>query len=369
MDFDFSPEQHALRDAVRSTLANAAPSDYVRAMLEDERGFTDELWSALSELGWTGVLIPEEHGGLGLGLVDMVVLQEEMGKLPLPGPFFSSAIFATLAARRLGADELLADLASGAQRGTVAIEETSSRDPLAGVQTRATPAGDGWTLDGVKPVVLDGHTADWVIVAARTDEGLGAFLVTSPQATPVKTFDDTRKTARLAFEGTPARRLGTGDATPALRRVMDDAAVALAAELVGCCEQALALASDYASVREQFGRPIGKFQAIRHMAAEMLQRTELTRVGTHYAAWVSDTDQADRERAAAMIKAWAAESAISVTGDCIQIHGGVGFTWEADPHLFYKRAKSNDLLFGQQGWQRTRVADLFVDATAEGVPA
>jgi alkylation response protein AidB-like acyl-CoA dehydrogenase len=361
VDFDFSQEQKALREAVRSTLAAQAPADYVRAMLDDESGFTDGFWSTVSGLGWTGLLIPEADGGLGLGMVDLVVLQEEMGKLPLPGPFFSSGVLATLAALRLGAGELLPGLADGSTRGTVAIEEISSRDPLDGIATTAARAGGGtWTLQGLKPVVLDGHTADWVIVAARHDEGLGAFLVEDPPAEAVPTFDPTRKVGRLVLDGTPARLLGPGDATAALRRVLDDAAVALAAELVGCCERANELANEYAKARHQFGRPIGSFQAIRHKAAEMLQRTELARVGAHYAAWTSDTDAPDRERAAAMAKSYGAEAAIAVTGDSIQIHGGVGFTWDADVHLFYKRAKGNDLLFGQQGWQRQRVADLVV---------
>lgn len=363
MDFQFSEEQDALREAVRDTLAAEAPGSYVRAMLDDERGFTDDLWGKLTELGWIGILVPSDHGGLGLGLVDAVVLSEEMGKLPLPGPFLSSAVFATLAARAFGADDLLADLASGARRGTVALEETTSRDPLAGIGARARQEGDGWLLDGLKPVVLDAHTADWVIVAAQTADGLGAFLVEDPGGEHVPTFDPTRKVGRVPLDATPARRLDRGDAGVQWRRWADEAATALCAEVVGCCDQALHLATEYAKVREQFGRPIGAFQAIRHMAADMLHRTELARVGTHYAAWAADTGAADRERAAAMAKSWVGEAGVAVTGECIQIHGGVGFTWDCDAHLFYKRAKANDLLLGQQGWQRQRVADLVLAPT------
>jgi alkylation response protein AidB-like acyl-CoA dehydrogenase len=359
MDFDFSEDQKALREAVRATLAAEIDGADVRAMLDDERGFTDAWWQMMADLGWTGVLVPAAHGGLGLGMVDALILCEEMGRVPLPGPFFSSAILATLAARHLGADDLLADLAGGTRRGTAAIEEVSSRDPLAAVGAQARHVGGGeWVLDGVKPVVVDGHTADWVIVAARVGDALGAFLVEQQQAEPVPTFDATRKFARMVLDATPARRLDDGDAEPALRRVVEDAGIALAAEQVGCCEQALAIASDYAAARVQFGRPIGSFQAIKHMAAEMLRRTELARVATHYAAWASDVDAPDRARAAAMAKSWCGEAAVSVTGDCVQIHGGVGFTWDCDAHLYYKRAKSNDLIFGQQGWYRQRVADL-----------
>jgi alkylation response protein AidB-like acyl-CoA dehydrogenase len=167
--------------------------------------------------------------------------------------------------------------------------------------------------------------------------------------------------ARLELVSTPARRVGPdGDQTELLRRVLDDAAVMLCAELVGACDAAFALAADYSKVRVQFGRPIGTFQSIKHIAAEMLQALTLARVGTHKAAWASDVDAPDREVCAAMAKAWVGEAAVHVTGDTIQIHGGVGFTWDCDAHLYYKRAKANDLLLGRQGWQRRRVADLIL---------
>jgi alkylation response protein AidB-like acyl-CoA dehydrogenase len=207
--------------------------------------------------------------------------------------------------------------------------------------------------------VLDGHTADWVIVAARTDAGLGSFLLPSPDAAEVPTLDPTRKAARLVLTDTAAEQIGPlGDHTAIWRRIADDAAVALCAELVGSSEQALHLAAEYAKVRVQFDRPIATFQAIKHKAAEMLHQLELLRVGTHYAAWTSDVDDPDRERAAAMAKAFAGEAAVAITGESIQIHGGVGFTWDCDAHFHYRRAKSVDLMLGYQGWQRQRVADL-----------
>ncbi|MBV8162115.1 MAG: acyl-CoA/acyl-ACP dehydrogenase [Acidimicrobiia bacterium] len=359
MDFTFSPEQEALRDAVRATLASEAPPAYVRRMIDDEAGVSPELWSQMADLGWLGLLVPEAHGGLGLGLVDAVVVQEEMGRLPLPGPYFSSAIFATLAARRLGVTEVLAGLASGARPGTVALEELGHGDPVARVHTTASRRGDGWVLDGLKPAVLDGHTAAWAIVAARTDEGLGSFLLESPGAEVVPSLDVTRKVARLELIQRPAARVGPpGDHTPAWQRIADDAAVMLCAETVGVCERALQLGVDYAKQRVQFGRPIASFQAIKHKTVDMLHKTELARVGTHYAAWTSDVDDPARATAAAMAKGYAGEASVFVTAEDIQIHGGVGFTWDADPHLFYRRAKANDILLGQQAWQRQRLADL-----------
>lgn len=361
MDFTFSSEQEALRSTVRDVLADRAPSLYVRSMLEDERGFSDAVWASLAEMGWTGVLVPESSGGLGLGLVDIIVVLEEMGRLPFPGPFLSSAVVATIAARRLGLTELLGPLADGSTRGTIALDELGHGDPVARVRTRARRKGATWLLTGLKPTVADGHTSDWVLVVALTPEGLGTFRVGGPAGTPVPTLDPTRKTARLELEETPAERVGPpGDHADIWRRVADDAAVALCAELVGSSEQALHLAVEYAKVRVQFGRPIATFQAIKHKAADMLHQLELARVGTHYAAWASDVDDPAREHAAAMAKAFVAEAAVNITGEAIQIHGGVGFTWDCDAHLHYRRAKQTDLTLGSQAWQRHRLADLIL---------
>ena len=363
MDFTFSVDQDALRDAVRRFLTSETPSSYVRAMAEDDRGFTDAFWDRLAAMGWPGLLVPEEHGGIGLGLVDMVVVMEEMGRLPLPGPFFSSSVLATLAARRLGADELLAPLASGTLRGAVALEELGHGDPVDRVRARARRKGADWIVTGHKPLVLDGHTADWVIVVARTEEGLGSFLLEGPRGEPVPTLDPTRKAARLVLDEERVVAIGPrGDHTAMWRRVVDDAAVALSAELIGASEAALDLAVDYAKVRVQFDRPLAKFQAIRHKAVDMLQRLELARVGAHYAAWASDVDDESRARAAAMAKSFVAEAAVFISGEDIQIHGGVGFTWDCDAHFYFKRAKQNDAMLGYQGWQRRRLADLVLDS-------
>jgi alkylation response protein AidB-like acyl-CoA dehydrogenase len=362
MDFQFSDEQEALRASVRAFLDAEAPSQYVRAMADDPRGVTDAFWAAVSELGWPGLLVPEAQGGLGLGLVDMAVVMEEMGRRPLPGPYFSSAVLATSAARRLGADELLPGLASGTVRGTVALEEAGHGSPVDRIRTRARRRGATWRLSGIKPLVLDGHTADWVLVAARTEEGVGTFLLEAPECEPVPTMDPTRKAARLVLDETPAEPVGIrGDHTARWRRIADDGAAMLCAELIGTCDAALQLAVEYAKTRVQFDRPIATFQAIRHKTVDMLHRTELARVGTHYAAWASDVDDPGREAAVAMAKAYVAEAAVFVTAEDIQIHGGVGFTWDCDAHFFYKRAKQNDILLGYQGWQRARLADLVLN--------
>jgi alkylation response protein AidB-like acyl-CoA dehydrogenase len=366
VDFDFNDDQKALREAVRDALAGMVDAKSLLAMAGDGGRMPDQLWSRIAALGWPGLLIPEEHGGLGLGLVDMTVVCEEMGRVPLPGPYFSSAVFATVAALRLGAEDLLADLASGAKRGAVAVEEIGvAGDPLGAVKTKATKAGEGWTLDGVKPTVADGATADWVIVVAADGDGLAAFLVEGAQVEAVPGLDPTRQLGRLELTGTPARRLGpAGDQTVLLHRVLDDAAVMLCAELVGAAEASFELAAEYSKSRVQFGRPIGTFQAVKHMAAEMLQDLTLARVITHYAAWCSDVEAEERELAASMAKSWVAEAAIAVTGTSIQIHGAVGFTWECPAHFYYKRAKASDIVLGKQAWQRERVADLVLGAVS-----
>jgi alkylation response protein AidB-like acyl-CoA dehydrogenase len=361
MEFTFSPEQDQLREAARSFLADQAPSSYVRAMADDDRGFTDEVWRRVVDLGWTGVLVPEEHGGLGLGLVDVVVLLEEMGRALFPAPYLSSAVMATLAARSLGLDDRLTSLAAGVTRGAVALDEEGHGNVVDRIRTRASRKTGRWLLDGRKPVIVDGHTADWLLVPARTQAGLGTFVVEAPRAEPVPTWDVTRKVARLELKATTAEPVGPpGDHSAIWRRVVDDTSVALCAELIGSMEATHAVAVEYAKTRVQFDRPIATFQVIKHKAVDMLHRIELSRVGTHYAAWASDVDDPHREEAAAMAKAYVPESANAVAGESIQIHGGVGFTWDAEPHLHYRRAKQNDLLLGYHGIHRGRLADLVI---------
>ena len=364
MDFTFSPEQEALRETVRSYLSSPAQTGYVRKMVEDGRGFEDGWWSEIAAMGWPGTLVPEALGGAGLGLVDMVVLQEEMGRLPLPGPFFSSAVAATLAALRLEDEDLLRDLASGDRRATLAIEEGHSGSPVATVSCTATRSNGSWRLEGVKPLVLDGHTADVAIVAAREpDGGIAAFALDDPAGEPVATLDVTRRLARVELDGRTARRIGPpGDQSSLLERVADDIAVALCAETVGAGERALQMAIEYSKQRVQFDRPIATFQAIKHKIVHMLHQLELARVGTHWAAWASQVDDPVRAAAAAACKSFVSEAAVMVTGENIQVHGGVGFTWDVDCHLLFRRVKQNDLLFGSQSWNRQRLASLILDS-------
>ncbi len=356
MDFTFDAEQLALQDVARRAM-DAERETSLRMLAEDPVGVTPELWNRLVDLGWTSMLVPGE----GAGLLETCIVLEQMGRVPLPGPFFSSSVLATLAARALGAQDLLSGLAGGGERGTVALHEQGNGAPLDTVRTRAVRRGSAWLLTGEKPVVPDGHSADWAIVVALGEEGIRSFLLRSPEAEAVPALDPTRKLARLELDGVPAEPLGpTGDQTVLWRRVLDDVAVALAAEQVGVSDRALEMAVEYSKVRVVFDRPIAEFQSVKHRIVDMYHVLEMARAGVHYAAWASDTDSPDRERAAAMAAAYSSESAVKVTGDDIQIHGGVGFTWANDAHFLFKRAKQNEVLIGGSGAQWHRLAGMFV---------
>ena len=293
----------------------------------------------------------------------MCIVAEQMGRLPLPGPFFSSAIAATLAARALGATELLGDLAGGTRRGTVALQEQGHGDPLGTVRTRARRKGADWVVNGTKPVVVDGHSADWVIVVARSEEGVRSYLLEEPEAELVPSLDPTRKLARLVLEDKRVVPLGPGGSQALLwQRVQDDIAVALAAETVGAADRALAEAIAYTSQRIVFDRPVATYQTVRHRLVEMFQQVEMARAGVQFAAWASDTEAPERGQAAAMAASYAAEAGVRVTGDDIQLHGGVGFTWANDAHFLFKRVKQNEVLFGGAGHERHRLASLFIES-------
>jgi alkylation response protein AidB-like acyl-CoA dehydrogenase len=363
VDFTFDAEQLALQDVARAALERACDPQMLRVLAEDPTGITPALWHTLVELGWTGLLVPEAHGGTGTGLLEMCIVAEQMGRLPLPGPFFSSAIAATLAARALGADELLDELAAGTRRGTIALGEQGHGDPLGTVRTRARRKAAQWVLTGEKPVVVDGHSADWVIVVARSEEGVRSYLLETPDADLVPSLDPTRKVARLILDETPVVPIGPGGSQGALwQRVSDDIGIALAAETVGAADRALAQAIAYTSERVVFDRPVATYQSVRHRLVEMFQQVEMARAGVQYAAWASDTDDPERAQSAAMAVSYAAEAGVRVTGDDIQLHGGVGFTWSNDAHFLFKRVKQNDILSGGAASMRHRLASLFIES-------
>ncbi|MFN8545745.1 MAG: acyl-CoA dehydrogenase family protein [Candidatus Binatia bacterium] len=375
MDFGFSEEQELLRNAARDFLTKECPMTFVRQMMEDDRGFTDGFWRTMAELGWMGLILPEAHGGSGLSIVDLVVVLEEMGRVVMPGPFFSSAVVGGVALLEGGSvaqqQELLPKLAAGTARLTLAQLEASGRWDAAGVQLEARPSAGGFALSGTKLFVPDAHTADVLIVAGRAPGSVGAdgvslFLVDARAkgvtTTLLKTMDQTRKLCEVKLDGVTVgadRVLGApGQGWKLLDRVSDRGKVGLCAEMCGGAQRVLEMSVDYAKVREQFGKPIGSFQAIQHKCANMLVEVESSKSVTYYAAWAVANDVPEAPLAAAMAKSYCSDAYRHAAGEGIQIHGGIGFTWEHDMHLFFKRAKSSEVTFGDATWNRELVAEL-----------
>jgi alkylation response protein AidB-like acyl-CoA dehydrogenase len=361
MEFDLDDDQRALRDEARRFLEREASISYAREMMEDERGFRDDVWRKMADLGWVGLPFPEETGGLGQGYVALAIVLSEMGRVVLPGPYFSTVVLAGHAILEAGTErqrkELLPGIAAGELIATLAYAERAGYGAPAALTCEARADGDGFRLFGEKRMVPDAAVADRVVVAARGPDGPGLFLVEldGAEVAPVQSMDQTRKVADLRLDGAAAERLGDSDDDP-IWRVLDRAAVGLAAEMLGGAERVLELSVEYAKQRVQFDRPIGSFQAVKHRAADMLLQVESLRSAVYYAAWAVERDHPDASLAASMAKAYASDAYRDVAASGIQIHGGIGFTWEADLHLYFKRAKASEAAFGDAIWHRERVA-------------
>ncbi|GGK74700.1 acyl-CoA dehydrogenase family protein [Mangrovihabitans endophyticus] len=365
MQLVFTPEQEELREAVRRFFAAKSSSAAVRALMEDATGYDAAVWKQMAtQLGVQGIAIPERFGGSGFSFVELAVVLEEAGRALLAAPLFSSAVLAAYAILDSGdeaaAGELLPGIADGTRIGTLACTEDSGQWDLGALTLPATADGAGWRLSGVKSFVVDGHAADLLVVAARTPNGLSLFAVDGSAPglgrTALPTLDQTRKLARIVFDDVPARLVGAdGGAAAALTRTLDKAVLALAAEQVGGAQRVLEMAVDYAKVRHQFGRPIGSFQAIKHKAAEMLLRVESAKAAAYYGAWAVADDSEEVPAMASLAKAYCSEAYFFAAAENIQIHGGVGFTWEHDAHLYFKRAKSSQMFLGDGTFHRERL--------------
>ena len=366
MNFAFNDEQEELRRIVRTFLEDKSSEAAVREQMDTTDGFDPAVWTQMAEqLGLQGLAIPEEYGGSGFTFVELIVVLEEMGRALLCAPYFSSAVLAAQTLLHAGDDaakaEHLPGIASGETRATLALTEPNGRWDAEGVTATATKSGDGWTIDGTKSYVLDGHTADLLIVAARTDAGVSLFAVPADasgvERIPLSTMDQTRKQAKIEFSSTPATLIGTdGEGWPVLEQVLDLAAVALAAEQVGGAQRTLDMSVDYAKERIQFGRPIGSFQAIKHKCADMLLEVESAKSAAYYAGWCAAELNDELPSVASLAKAYVSEAYFHCAAENIQIHGGIGFTWEHPAHLYFKRAKSSELLFGDPSYHREQLA-------------
>ena len=376
MNFAFSEEQELLRSTARKFFDNECASETVRKLMEGPEGMTRELWKKLAEQGWLGLIVPDEHGGMGLGIVDLVVLMEEMGRAVVPGPFFSTVLLGGLAILEGGTDAQkkawLPRLASGEARAALAWMEPSADLGARGITLQAAAKGGGHTLNGTKLFVQDAHTADVIVVAARTatgktsEEGISLFLVPKGSAgltvTLLPTMDQTRKLCEVAFKDVavgPEALMGqAGSGWAPLARVIDKATVGLCAEMCGGAQKVLDMTVEYAKIRQAFGRPIGSYQGVKHKAADMLVDVENSKSITYYAAWAMDEGVAEGPLAVSMAKAYVSDAYRRVAGAGIQLHGGIGFTWEHDLHLYFKRAKGSEFTFGDATWHRERVAQL-----------
>ncbi len=366
MNFAFSDEQEELRTSVRRFLAEKSPETEVRRLMDTTDGYDPAVWSQMADqLGLQSLTIPEEFGGSGFSYVELIVVLEEMGASLLCAPFFSTVALGANALLTSGDVEAkktyLPGIASGETIATLAITEDNGKWDFSGIECAAEKSGDGWVLNGHKMFVIDGHVANLIVVAARTAAGVSLFAVQGDAAglvrTPLPTMDQTRKQARLEFSATPAVLIGVdGGAEAGLSKTLDLAAVALAAEQVGGAQRVLDASVEYAKTRIQFGRPIGSFQAIKHKCADMLLEVESAKSAAYYAAWAAAEDSDELPVVASLCKSYCSEAYFHSAAENIQIHGGIGFTWEHPAHLYFKRAKSSELLLGDPAYHRELLA-------------
>jgi alkylation response protein AidB-like acyl-CoA dehydrogenase len=377
MDVRFNEDQVEIARQARRFLEKECPVDYVRKMLDDRKGFTDEIWTGMAEMGWTGMSIPEEYDGLGMDLSYLTVVLEEMGRAVLPGPFFSTVLLAAEAVSEAGNDaqkqQYLPQMASGSLRGTLALHDPESGADVHHIAMEAKEEDDGFVLNGTKLFVPDAHTADFVICPARTqaeddpDQGITLFLVDlkAPEVTVagMPTMDATRKLCSVQLNNVklePEAILGEQHkGWEPLRKVLQRAQVALAGENVGCAQRAMEIAVDYAKIRVQFDQPIGSFQAIKHRCSLMFQEVESARSLLYWAAWAQDhEDSLQAGLAASASKGYCSEANRNVSTSALQVLGGTGFTWEHDIHLYLKRAKANEMFIGDCAYHREQIASM-----------
>ncbi|MDQ3876872.1 MAG: acyl-CoA/acyl-ACP dehydrogenase [Actinomycetota bacterium] len=363
MDFAFTSEQEMLRGQTRSYLADRFPIDRVIELAESDDGWDEKSWREIAELGWTGLSIAEAQGGSEMGFIEEAVILEEMGRALYPGPYTATVGFCLPALRR--ADELASAIAAGELSATAAWTESSSDDGWDGIETHAKTSDGAWSITGTKELVPDAQTAQVFVVTAVTDEGPGLFGVRVGDRVRVEelgTVDRTRRLGRVQFEGAAATSLSTGSDAAALWRELGlRSAASLALEAVGIAQRALEMAIEHAGSREQFGKKIGSYEAVSHNVANTYVATELARSLAYWAAWcVAESDE-QAEIAVAAAKSAGADAAVLACENAIQVHGGMGFTWEHPLHRYYKRAEWIASYGGSSSAQRKVIAASLFD--------
>jgi alkylation response protein AidB-like acyl-CoA dehydrogenase len=371
MELEFTEDQDELRDGVRAMLAGECPMTFVRRVVE-EGVSVEPLWKQMIELGWPALTVPEADGGLGLGAVELAVVVEELGRAVAPGPFLPTTTQFAPLVRELGSAEqrahFLGGVAEGSLTGTLAIVEPGHGIGLTGLATTATETADGFVLDGTKEFVLEARSVDEIAVVARltasdADDAIAVCVLPAADVTiePIHAFDATRGLGRVVLDGATVsadRVLGTPGSLTALgvERALHEAAMGVAIESVGTCQSIFDITLDYVKQREQFGVPIGSFQAIKHKFADLLVALERARASTYFAALTIAEDDERRAIASSAAKVAAADCERVMSQEGIQLHGGIGYTWEHDMHLYVRRAKSDSLLMGSPGEHRERIA-------------
>jgi len=361
VEFGLNESQEFLKDSARKFFAGECPSAEMRRLMETGTSYDAALWSKLTKQGYTGIIFPEAYDGVGLGKVELMLLMEETGRALLPGPFFSTVVLAGSVLEAVGTaaykNKYLAPICRGEVRATVALVDASASWNPRDVQLSATNG----KLTGEKLFVTDAAIADFLVVVARN----GVFVVDSKahglKISRMHGMDLTRKLYKVEFNNTPAEHIG---GTTDLPRAFDIAAAALAAELVGGMQRILDVTVEYAKTRKQFGKPIGMFQAVQHQCADMYLETESSRSAVYHAGWALEENSPDAAIAVSIAKMYASDAARTVGNRGIQIHGGMGFTWENDLHLYYRRAKASETAFGDATFHRERIARLVIDEGA-----
>jgi alkylation response protein AidB-like acyl-CoA dehydrogenase len=361
MQFGLNESQEILRDSARSFFAGECPMSETRRLMQTDTAYDATLWRKLADQGYTGIIFPEEYGGVGLGKVELILLMEEAGRALLPGPFFSTVVLSGSVIDALATAEqkrkYLASICRGETRATVAILETAASWDLGTIQMAAVNG----KLSGEKLFVSDAAVADWILVLARNGVFLADAKSASVTITPMFGMDLTRKLYAIRFNNTPTEQLGD---LAGLAGVIDVATTALVAEMVGGMQRTLDMAVEYAKTRKQFGKTIGSFQAVQHQCADMYLETESSRSAVYYAAWALEQNAPNASAAVSIAKIYASDAARTVGNRGIQIHGGMGFTWENDLHLYYRRAKASETAFGDASFHRERLARLEIDAAS-----
>ena len=357
MDFDFSADQYGLRDEARRFLEKQSPMGYVREFLDDPSGWSRDLWKQMSELGWPALAFPEEYGGLGQGFLDLVLLLGELGRALAPVPFLSSVAMCGQIILAHGSEEqrarYLPGIASGDRIAAMALAEQPQGFGGGPIDMKPVRDGDSWRISGEKKYVLDAPAADMFVVAACTGDSNSWFVVEEgARVTPHTTYDPTRPIGTVTFENAPAEQLDA----PSLHPGLQFATAALCAEMIGTAQRTLDMTVDYSKQREQFGRPIGSFQAIKHKCAEMATELEAARSAAFYACWAVATGAEDAALSTHIAKSYCSDQLAHLAGEGVQAHGGIAFTWEHDMHLYLKRAKTQQVLLGDGAFHRELIA-------------